>query len=637
MKGLMITAPHSNSGKTTVALALNRALANRGYEMSAFKTGPDFIDPKYHEKANRRNCGNLDLFMQSEEGLKEAVGLNPGEFVVVEGAMGYFDGLRNTVQGSSYDIGRKLNLPAIAVYTPMGEMFSVVPTLQGMYDYSQGRMMGVIFNKVSKSTYELLRDAVEENSDVRCFGYLEPDEKLVIPSRYLGLLQPEEMENVEAIIERAAQRLEETVDIDRLIECMQTVLEKELSFPKKTVRIAIAKDEAFSFHYRENEEILKKIGTVEYFSVLHDKEVPPADLLILGGGYPELFKDAIQNNRPMLESIRTHIESGKRTLAIGGGLMLLSKAIDETPMIGIFPFHTKMHDKRVRFGYCHIELEKDGMLGEKGDRISAKEFHNSAVVEHIPKEWAVTKENRPSWRCGYRYKNTWAMYQHFSFLGNKKVLDYLWKETKMYEKKPMAIENKSMQIIDEVMGDVSFTREEMPIVKRMIHTTGDFEYRHIVKFSEDFITQAKKIFAEQPVIYTDTRMVAAGINKKALQQVGGSLVTLVDEEEVRARATKEGRTRSSVAIDVAMDRGVRIFAIGNAPTALFRILERTEEGGDVALVIGVPVGFVGAAESKEALRQFTPTIPHVTTEGNKGGSNVAASIINALLYQLVER
>lgn len=207
----------------------------------------------------------------------------------------------------------------------------------------------------------------------------------------------------------------------------------------------------------------------------------------------------------------------------------------------------------------------------------------------------------------------------------------------MYEKKPMAIENKSMQIIDEVMGDVSFTREEMPIVKRMIHTTGDFEYRHIVKFSEDFITQAKKIFAEQPVIYTDTRMVAAGINKKALQQVGGSLVTLVDEEEVRARATKEGRTRSSVAIDVAMDRGVRIFAIGNAPTALFRILERTEEGGDVALVIGVPVGFVGAAESKEALRQFTPTIPHVTTEGNKGGSNVAASIINALLYQLVER
>ncbi len=206
----------------------------------------------------------------------------------------------------------------------------------------------------------------------------------------------------------------------------------------------------------------------------------------------------------------------------------------------------------------------------------------------------------------------------------------------MYIKNPMDIENKSMDIIDEVMGDTNFSEEEMIVAKRMIHTTGDFEYRKIIDFRGDFIEKAKEIIGQGTTIFTDTKMAYMGINKPALEKAGCSLRCYIDDERVFKLSKELNTTRSACAVDLAVQDGVDVFVIGNAPTALFRILELYNEGKvNPKLIVGVPVGFVGAAESKEHLREFD--IPQISTVGNKGGSNVAASIVNALLYMVVGR
>lgn len=206
----------------------------------------------------------------------------------------------------------------------------------------------------------------------------------------------------------------------------------------------------------------------------------------------------------------------------------------------------------------------------------------------------------------------------------------------MYIKNPMEIENKSMDIIQEVMSDTNFSEEELIIAKRMIHTTGDLEYRNIINFQGNFIEEAKKSIKSGATIFTDTRMAFMGINKPALAKANCQLKCYIDDERVFQMSKELKTTRSACAVDLAVEDGIDIFVIGNAPTALFRILELYKEGKvNPKLIVGVPVGFVGAAESKEYLREFD--IPQITTIGNKGGSNVAASIINALLYMVVGR
>ncbi|MDR7870502.1 MAG: precorrin-8X methylmutase [Tissierellaceae bacterium] len=206
----------------------------------------------------------------------------------------------------------------------------------------------------------------------------------------------------------------------------------------------------------------------------------------------------------------------------------------------------------------------------------------------------------------------------------------------MYIKNPMEIENKSMDIIDEIMGDTRFNEEEMIIAKRMIHTTGDFDYRKIIVFKNEFIHEAKESILSGAKIFTDTKMAYMGINKPALVKANCELKCFIDDERVFKMSKELGTTRSACAVDLAVEEGIDAFVIGNAPTALFRILELVKEGKiNSKFVVGVPVGFVGAAESKEYLRKFD--IPSISTVGNKGGSNVAASIINALLYMVVGR
>ena len=201
---------------------------------------------------------------------------------------------------------------------------------------------------------------------------------------------------------------------------------------------------------------------------------------------------------------------------------------------------------------------------------------------------------------------------------------------------PMGIEIKSFEIIDSEMGTHTFNEQELTVVKRTIHTTGDYDYKNIVHFNHAPIEKAIESIKAGCHIVTDTKMAYAGINKKALEKIGGSINCFIAEQAVYDIAKEKGITRSMAAMDMAAKGGVDIFVIGNAPTALFRIGELIKEKKvSPKLIIGVPVGFVGAAESKAYIREFD--ISSITTYGTKGGSNVAAAIVNALLYMVVER
>ncbi|MHB9941883.1 precorrin-8X methylmutase [Clostridium sporogenes] len=207
---------------------------------------------------------------------------------------------------------------------------------------------------------------------------------------------------------------------------------------------------------------------------------------------------------------------------------------------------------------------------------------------------------------------------------------------KDYIKKPMDIEKRSFQIIEEEMGEHNFSGEELKIVKRVIHTTADFEYKDLIYIKEGAIEAAKEILKNGTKIYTDTNMALSGINKKALKDLNSTVQCFVSKEEVALIAKDRGITRSMAAVELAAEEGIEFFVFGNAPTALYKLMELMKEGkANPKFIIGVPVGFVGAAESKKELEKLD--VPFITIRGRKGGSNVAASIVNALMYMLVKR
>lgn len=199
---------------------------------------------------------------------------------------------------------------------------------------------------------------------------------------------------------------------------------------------------------------------------------------------------------------------------------------------------------------------------------------------------------------------------------------------------PTKIEDRSFEIITEELGHLTLPEPEASVVKRVIHTTADFEYGRITEIHPDSIESGRAALAKGCIVYCDTNMIVAGANKRVLKSLGCEILTYVDNAEVAAEAKASGITRSIVGINkAAADEKTAIYVIGNAPTALVRICELIESGNiNPALVIGVPVGFVGAAESKEMIRKMG--VPYVVTNGRKGGSTVAVAILNAIMYGL---
>lgn len=413
----LIGASSSGSGKTMLTIGLLRAFKNRGLQVQPFKCGPDYIDTKFHELAAGKPSINLDLFLSSQEHVKQLYSTYTSgcDIALTEGVMGLFDGF-DKWQGSGAHIAEILDIPIILVLNPKATAYSVAPILYGFKNFHKNiSIAGVIFNMVnSDSHYRFLQDACNDVG-IPALGRIPKNNDLDIPSRHLGLSIDRNL-LLDEFAEKAGNFMEQHLPIDEILEMTRKsfnplVLSKGNTVSqRKVLKSAVATDEAFAFYYHENIEYLKKRGTVTFFSPMHDQELPDADFIYLPGGYPELYPDKLSENTSMLESIRRYVEQGGRLLAECGGMMYLSSCIadktgKEYPMVNIFKQKASMEAMKLTLGYRQFT--------SNGICVKGHEFHYSSVSGN--EESFITQYNAkgiPVDTKLLRYKNAIAGYTH---------------------------------------------------------------------------------------------------------------------------------------------------------------------------------------------------------------------------------
>ena len=430
MKGFVLAGTRSGIGKTTVSMALMSAFS----DVSPFKVGPDYIDPSFHKFITGNNSYNLDLFLMGEEGVKYSFLKHRKEISIVEGVMGLYDGLGNSLDNySTAHLSRVLNLPVILVVDAIGKSTSIAAEVLGykMLD-PRVNIAGVIINRVSsEKLYFMLKEAIESYTDIPCIGYLKKDENLGISSRHLGLLQADEVQDLNEKKELLKSEIRKTVDFEKLEKLIgiETDFEFEDIFKKfenrfSEIKIGVAKDKAFSFYYEDNLELLKRMGAeLVDFSPIEDEKIPEVDFLYFGGGYPENYLEKLSSNESFKISLKEFHKNGGYIYGECGGFMYLSKGIktlDEKfyPLAELIDCSTKMTGRLFisRFGY--VDVEYKDLKGK------AHEFHYSTIDEvgQCEREFKLKKLDGREWLCGYRNKNLIAGYPHLHFFKNLEIL-----------------------------------------------------------------------------------------------------------------------------------------------------------------------------------------------------------------------
>ena len=427
---IMLAAPKSGSGKTLLTCGLLEVLRRRGLNPIACKCGPDYIDPMFHRYVLGIPGRNLDSFFMPAEGVRkvlvDAVREEQAGIAVLEGVMGYYDGLGGTeTSASSWEIAEITDTPAILVLDCKGASLSAAAMASGFLHFrKKSHIAGVILNRVSSMYYERLAAAVEEASGLPVLGYLPESEEYRMESRHLGLFLPGEIDRLRERIGRLADQMEKSIAVERVLEVAGMLplrienKEKEKAenesmeaesiakFPAcqeqkvtSRVRIGVARDEAFCFYYQENFRLLEQMGAeLVYFSPLRDKKIPDrVDGLLFGGGYPENYARELAKNAAMRESIRRSIAAGMPFLAECGGFLYLHRTLEGSDgkhweMAGVYPFDAYRTNRLRRFGYVRL-------LTSSGQEIHGHEFHYWES-EDPGTDWeAVKPTGNRSWRC----------------------------------------------------------------------------------------------------------------------------------------------------------------------------------------------------------------------------------------------
>ena len=388
MNRILISGTNSNCGKTTITMALLAAFKNKGLEIASFKSGPDYIDPMFHRKVFDVETHNLDPYFSTEEMLCDQFIRNCGKDLnIIEGAMGYYDGIGVEGRASAWEVAKSIKAPAVLIIDAKGMSNSAAAIIKGFKEFKDESMVeGVIFNNISPMLYPLLRDIVEKEG-IKAYGFLPREEKYSIGSRNLGLITADEIEDIKEKINGLRELAEKYIDLEGLYELAKSapVLEAsddykkliESSKDESKPRIAVSRDNAFCFMYKENIEILEDLGCeVVFFSPLNDENLPEnISGLYLCGGYPELYPEELSNNKKMCQEIKDIITKGIPTIAECGGFMYLHDSIENVPMVGFIKGNCIKTDKLQRFGYIEITALEDNLLCHKGESIRVHEFH----------------------------------------------------------------------------------------------------------------------------------------------------------------------------------------------------------------------------------------------------------------------
>lgn len=425
---ILIGGTGSGCGKTTVTCAIMQALVNRGLKIAAFKCGPDYIDPMFHSKIIGAKSRNLDAFLCGRENVKTLFCENSedSDLSVIEGVMGFYDGIGGiSDENSTSDIANLTKTPAVLVLQCRGMSLSVAAMAEGFLKFKPNTIKAVILNGISKDMCPYYSEIIEKNLGIPVLGCLPNDPMASVESRHLGLVTADEIKNLKEKLNRLAQNAEECIDLDALLRLGQSAdpLEtdkKAICCMTKSVRIAVAKDSAFCFTYEDSLQLLQKMGAeLVPFSPLKDEHLPEnIHGLMLCGGYPELYAEALSQNKSMLAAISKAIQNGMPTLAECGGFMMLHEYIEDFPMVGIISGKVKLTKRLSNFGYAMLTAEKDNLLCKKGDKIPAHEFHYS-VSDNTGSSFKAEKPLRnKKWDCIHATESLFAGYPHIHFYGN---------------------------------------------------------------------------------------------------------------------------------------------------------------------------------------------------------------------------
>jgi cobyrinic acid a,c-diamide synthase len=394
--GIIVAAPASGSGKTTITLALLRAFRRRGRTIGSFKVGPDYIDPAFHARASGRPCLNLDSWAMRIEtlaGLADQIAAGV-DLVLGEGVMGLFDGAVDG-RGSTADLASLFDLPVILLVDAGGMGASAAALVEGFTRHRDDvEVAGVLFNRVASPGHEaILRRACDDRFAQPVLGCLPPDPRLELPERHLGLVQADEIAEIEGFLDRAAEVVAERVDLDRLARLARPFGLGLYGPPARPLRplgqrIALAKDVAFAFAYPATIEGWRIAGAeILPFAPLADE--PPdarADAVYLPGGYPELHAGRLAANRRFLDGVRASAARSAFVYGECGGYMTLGRALidragERHAMAGLLPAETSFAEPHLHLGYRHLKALEASPLGQAGATFRGHEFHYATLAQ----------------------------------------------------------------------------------------------------------------------------------------------------------------------------------------------------------------------------------------------------------------
>lgn len=456
----MIAAPKSGSGKTMITCALLQLLKDSGKNVLSYKCGPDYIDPMFHKKVLGVPSKNLDTFFTDE---KTTVQLflderADGDFAVLEGVMGLYDGLGGIYeQGSSYHLAKVTQTPIILVVDAKGMGKSVLALIAGFLQYDTHHLIkGVLLNRMSKGYYDIIKPLIEKELSVKVVGYFPEQKDIRLESRHLGLVMPDELADIKEQLDELAGRLKKTIDLDMLLdiaaeaeEITKTTNTEQMQIQNQNnkVNIAVAMDEAFCFYYEDNLRLLEKCGAkLQYFSPLHDTKLPDnCDALLLGGGYPELYAKELSENLSMRNSIKTAFKTGLPTVAECGGFMYLHTYIHNIceedadaqnyvfGMTGALDSECHFKGKLVRFGYIEL-AEKHSNFLPPNEKIKAHEFHYYDSTDNGADCIATKPATCRSYDCVISKDNYWLGFPHLYYPSNPHFAESLVRKAYEYRR-----------------------------------------------------------------------------------------------------------------------------------------------------------------------------------------------------------
>ena len=436
---IMLAAPASGAGKTTLACALLQALVDAGHVPAAFKCGPDYIDPLFHRRIVGTASGNLDLFFTDGQRAREllARGAAGCDIAVLEGVMGYYDGVTGAgTRGSSYHVARATQSPVVLVLQTRGAALSLAALVKGFAEFrADANIRGVILNKCTRRGYEAAKECIERETGVEVLGYVPDDARFAIESRHLGLVTADETADLKRKVALLAHALRESVALERLVQLARSApaldarpYRCEPLDETRGLSLAYARDEAFCFYYEENLRMLEDLGVrLVPFSPLADEPLPRGVAgLYLGGGYPELHCQRLAASGRSRASVHAAVRAGLPTIAECGGFMYLQQSIEDAdgtswPMAGVLPGASRNAGRLGNFGYARATAVRDTMLLPCGQSVNVHEFHYWASSEEGDALHAE-KANGTGWECMVCTPSLQAGYPHIYYPGNPAML-----------------------------------------------------------------------------------------------------------------------------------------------------------------------------------------------------------------------